>query len=63
MLVFIDDAGDPGFKIEKGSSRFFVIACVIFVDNLDAEETALKIKRLRRTLKWADNHEFKFNET
>ncbi|HJQ08729.1 MAG TPA: DUF3800 domain-containing protein [Candidatus Saccharimonadales bacterium] len=63
MLVFIDDSGDAGFKLEKGSSKHFVIACVIFDDNLDAEETALKIKRLRRTLKWRDDHEFKFNKT
>lgn len=63
MLVFIDDSGDPGFKLEKGSSKHFVIACVVFDDNLDAEETALKIKRLRRTLKWRDDHEFKFNKT
>lgn len=63
MLVFIDDSGDAGFKLEKGSSKHFVIACVIFDDNLDAEETALKIKRLRRALKWRDDHEFKFNKT
>src|SRR3990167_6551638 len=63
MLVFIDDSGDPGFKLDSGSSRYFVIACVIFDDNLDAEETALKIKRLRKSLKWRDEHEFKFNKT
>src|SRR3990167_5884188 len=63
MLVFIDDSGDPGFKLDKGSSSHFVIACVIFDDNLDAEETALKIKRLRRELKWHDLQEFKFNKT
>ena len=63
MLVFIDDSGDPGFKLDKGSSKHFVIACIIFDDNLDAEETALKIKRLRRALHWNDNHEFKFNKT
>jgi hypothetical protein len=62
MLVFIDDSGDAGFKLDKGSSRFFVIACVIFDDDLDAEETALKIKRLRRNLRWRDDHEFKFNK-
>lgn len=62
MLVFVDDAGDPGFKLEKGSSSHFVIACVIFDDNLDAEETALVIKRYRRSLKWRDDHEFKFNK-
>lgn len=63
MLVFIDDSGDAGFKLDKGSSKHFVIACVIFDDNLDAEETALKIKRLRRSLNWRDDHEFKFNKT
>ncbi len=63
MLVFIDDSGDAGFKLDKGSSRYFVIACVIFDDNLDAEETALRIKRLRRSLNWRDDHEFKFNKT
>lgn len=62
MLVFIDDSGDPGFKLDKGSSKHFVIACVIFDDNLDAEEAALKIKRLRRSLNWRDDHEFKFNK-
>jgi hypothetical protein len=62
MLVFIDDSGDPGLKLDKGSSKHFVIACVIFDDNLDAEEAALKIKRLRRSLNWRDDHEFKFNK-
>jgi hypothetical protein len=63
MFVFIDDSGDAGFKLNKGSSKHFVIACVIFDDNLDAEETALKIKRLRRSLGWRDEREFKFNKS
>lgn len=63
QLVFIDDSGDPGFKIGKGSSRYFVIACVIFDDNLDAEETALVIKKFRRDLGWREDREFKFNKT
>jgi len=62
MLVFIDDSGDAGFRLDRGSSKHFVIACVIFDDNLDAEEAALKIKRLRRSLNWRDDHEFKFNK-
>lgn len=61
MLVFIDDSGDAGFKLEKGSSEFFVICAVIFDDNLEAEKTALAIKELRRELKFSDNVEFKFN--
>jgi hypothetical protein len=63
QLVFIDDSGDPGFKLGKGSSSHFVIACVIFDDALDAEETALIMKRYRRELNWSDHREFKFNKT
>ncbi len=63
MLVFIDDSGDPGFKLNKGSSDFFVIACVIFKDNLVAEEVALKMKKYRREIGWKDYREFKFNKT
>lgn len=53
MLVFLDDSGDPGFKLDRGSSAFFVIACVIFEDKLDAEEVSLIMKRYRRGLGWA----------
>jgi hypothetical protein len=62
MLIFIDDSGDPGFKIEKGSTKAFVIALIIFDDGLDAEETALKIKKLRKKLKKSERFEFKFNK-
>lgn len=60
MLVFIDDSGDPGFKLEKGSTRFFVIAMIIFDDSLEAERCALAIKVLRRRLKLSDDAEFRF---
>jgi len=63
MLVFIDNSGDPGFKTDKGSSKIFVIAIVIFKDNLEAEKTSLSIKELRRKLKMSDLSEFKFNKS
>lgn len=63
MIISIDDSGDPGLKLEKGSSNYFVIAAVCFADDLDAEEAALKIKRLRRDLGWKPSHEFKFRKT
>lgn len=63
MLVFIDDSGDPGFKIGKGSSEFFVISLIIFDDELEAEKTAIAIKELRRTLNFPDDMEFKFNKS
>lgn len=63
MLVFIDDSGDPGFKTHKGSTPVFVIALIIFDDELEAEKTSLSIKVLRRKLKVSDMYEFKFNKT
>lgn len=63
MLIFIDDSGDPGFKLDKGSSGVFVIACVIFDDELEAEKTAVAIKEFRRKMKFPDTMEFKFNKS
>ncbi|OGK40454.1 hypothetical protein A3F34_03130 [Candidatus Roizmanbacteria bacterium RIFCSPHIGHO2_12_FULL_44_10] len=63
MLIFIDDSGDPGFKINKGASAFFVIACVIFKDELEAEKSAVALKQFRRKLKFPDTVEFKFNKS
>lgn len=63
MLVFIDDSGDSGFLFKKGSSKYFVISLVIFDDELEAEEVALQIKKLRRELKFSDEVEFKFNKS
>ena len=60
MLVFIDDSGDPGFKLDKGSTKYFIIAMVIFNDDLEAEKTAVAIKEFRRGLKWSDYREFRF---
>lgn len=63
MLIFIDDSGDPGFKLNKGSSSHFVIACVIFDTYFDAEKTSVTIKKVRKNIGWQDYREFKFNKT
>lgn len=63
MLVFIDDSGDPGFKLDKGSSPIFIISLVIFNDELEAEKTAIAIKELKRSLGFPDNMEFKFHKS
>lgn len=62
MIVFIDESGDAGFKTKKGSSAHFVIAMVVFDDELDAEETALAIRKLKRDLNKSEKFEFKFNK-
>ncbi len=63
MLVFIDDSGDAGFKLGKGSSNFFVISAIMFNDNLVAEKTAVRIKEIRREMNFSDHVEFKFNKS
>ena len=61
MVVFLDDSGDPGFMITKGSSPCLVIALVIFDDPLEAETCAVEIQTLRRELPLSDQFEFKFS--
>ncbi|OGC47097.1 MAG: hypothetical protein A3A94_03570 [Candidatus Portnoybacteria bacterium RIFCSPLOWO2_01_FULL_43_11] len=62
MLVFIDESGDPGFKLNRGSSRFFVVALVVFEDNGEAVACDQRINLLRREIKLPDNFEFHFKE-
>lgn len=58
MLVLIDESGDPGFKIVRGSSSHFVVAMVVFDDNAEAERTSTAIANLRERLRVKP--EFKF---
>ncbi|MBP1806447.1 DUF3800 domain-containing protein [Rubellimicrobium aerolatum] len=60
MLVFIDESGDPGFKIEKGSSPIFVMSMVIFDQSADAAEAQATVSALRSRLRVQP--EFKFNK-
>ena len=61
MLVFIDESGDPGFKVEEGSSPVFVAAMVIFANGDDAAATQNAINR--SAARQAHKGEFKFSKT
>lgn len=61
QLIFIDDSGDPGFKLKRGSSQLFVIACVIFNSPISAEYTAASLKMLKEQMSWRQEREFKFH--
>ncbi|KZY34779.1 hypothetical protein A3731_18465 [Roseovarius sp. HI0049] len=61
MYVFIDESGDPGFKIERGSSPIFVTSMVIFDTAEDASEATKEIAALRARLRVKP--EFKFNKS
>jgi len=60
MLVFIDESGDPGLKIEKGSSKFFTVSLVIFEDKDEALACDQRITLLKRELGWKEDSEFHF---
>jgi hypothetical protein len=63
MYVFIDDSGDPGFKFDKGSSRYFVIACCVFETAEAAESASTAISDLKDRLGRPQHVEFKFAKT
>jgi hypothetical protein len=63
MIAFIDEAGDTGFKLNQGSSEFFIITLVIFDQNDEAAACDQRITLLRRELGLAADFEFHFNET
>jgi hypothetical protein len=60
MLVFIDESGDPGFKLEKGASPIFAAAMVIF----ETKEAASITQRVIEESEARRIHkgEFKFNK-
>ncbi|WP_168185643.1 DUF3800 domain-containing protein [Acidiferrobacter sp. SPIII_3] len=60
MLVFIDESGDPGFKVTKGSTSHFVLAMVIFRDRQEAERASAAIREAKLALRVKT--EFKFNK-
>ena len=60
MLVLIDESGDAGFKIARGSSSHFVVAMVMFRDYAEAERTSATIADARAILRIKT--EFKFNK-
>lgn len=61
MLVFLDESGDVGRKVDTGSSQFFVVG-VVFFDKDEAQRCDNAITELRRTLGKPDNFEFHFSD-
>ena len=60
MLVFIDESGDAGLKIKKGSSKFFTVSLVVFEDNEEAIACDQRIELLKREIGWVKPDEFHF---
>lgn len=62
MLVFVDESGDLGFKFERGSTRFFTIALVIFESVEAAQACQRAIERLKSALDLPPRFEFHFHD-
>ena len=61
QLVYIDESGDAGFKIDAGSTPTFIVGAVIFDCPGDAEATADRIHDYRaNTLKKGRHFRFHF---
>jgi Protein of unknown function (DUF3800) len=61
MLVFIDESGDPGFKLTKGSSATFVAVLVAFHDREAAQQAEEAIAALAQQKGLVS--EFKFHKS
>src|SRR5262249_20627168 len=61
MLVFIDESGDPGFKLTRGSTDVFVAELVAFEDAGASQATQAAIEALADRLRI--RREFKFNKS
>jgi hypothetical protein len=60
MLVFIDESGDPGFKLGKGSTATFVAALAAFRNREEARLTEIAIEAIATRL--GIKPEFRFSK-
>ena len=61
MLAFLDESGDTGRKTDGGSSKYFIVSLVFFLDNDEALACDQRISLLRNELGLPDNYEFHFS--
>lgn len=59
--LWIDESGDCGFKFNKGSSQFLVIACVYIIEKGKEHYINKEIDQLKLKLHLTKNYEFKFS--
>jgi hypothetical protein len=62
MLVFIDESGDAGLKLEEGSSTHFIFTLILFEDKEEANRTDEHINIIRQQLSLRNDFEFHFNK-
>lgn len=60
MLVFVDESGDTGLKLDQGSSRFFTVVLVAFNEDDEAIACDQRIELLKKEIGWDSDSEFHF---
>jgi hypothetical protein len=60
MIFFIDESGDTGFKFDKGSSKYFILANVVFETTASIIEAVNLIQDLKEKSGYKENFEFHF---
>lgn len=63
MHIYIDETGDTGFKLQKGSSQIFSITMIIFHDPGEIEKICHAVGKLQKKYKFNKNQEWKFTKT
>ncbi len=61
--VYLDESGDAGFRVARGSTAFFVVAATVFENAQDAEEASLAIAAYRTKLQKGQDLRFHFTHT
>lgn len=62
MIVFIDESGDAGLKLDSGSTDYFIVTLVAFEENAEAEAADKRIESLKTELGLPPYFEFHFNK-
>ncbi len=62
MLVFVDESGDEGIKLDGGSSQFLVVCAVLFLDREEANRCDARINGIRQELGLSPRTEFHFSK-
>lgn len=60
MYIFVDESGDPGSKINQGSSQHLVIALVMFADEEEVRRARKALLDLKQKINKPPSFEWKF---
>lgn len=62
MHIYIDETGDTGFKLDKGSSQIFAITLVVFKEPFEIEKTVSAIRRMEKRIGFPEKAEWHFSK-